>query len=117
MPTSTLNTSLKEHIHDHNMAYLMLARELLRHDFTLGILQLGIEKEIAQLLLEMPIPHIIELSHVSQLLCTFALNRSELLEWHQRPAPFDDIIKAQRALHLINPVRPKSKRSSRHTKK
>lgn len=103
MPRSPTGNTLLDAIHDHNRSYLILARELLLDDYPRGILQLGITAEVARLLLDMPISHLLELSATPSLICSLALNTETLLEWRNRLPQHAELYQAQRSLHLLAP--------------
>lgn len=89
-------------IHDHNIAYLMLARELIIKDKSLALLQLGMNESLAELIAAMPIEQIIAISRTNRLICTLALDQERLLEWRDNTPWHQEIYHAQRTLHLTS---------------
>lgn len=87
-------------IHDHNIAYLMLARELIIKDKSLALLQLGMNESLAELIAAMPIEQMIAISRTNRLICTLALDQERLLEWRDNTPWHQEIYHAQRTLYL-----------------
>ncbi len=60
-------------IKDLNIAYVLLAQKLLRHDRTAGMLWLGVDAEVADFVLSLSSAQILRMSAGNALLCGFRL--------------------------------------------
>jgi len=60
-------------INDLNIAYVLLAQKLLRHDRTAGMLWLGVDAEVADFVLSLSSAQILRMSAGNALLCGFRL--------------------------------------------
>ncbi len=105
--------ALLSKVHRHNLAYLILARDLIKHDVDQAILQLGIDTDIATRLLALPIAQLVELAHMSQLLCVFALQDPALLESDPTQRRLAEAHSARRMLSLLDPITCASPRHSK----
>lgn len=75
MPNNTLQSDIQE----INLSYLMLAQKLLHQDFSAGITKLGINQDVATILLRMSPSQLIKLSSCSSIICSFRLNDYQIL--------------------------------------
>ncbi|WP_435632133.1 FlhC family transcriptional regulator [Carnimonas bestiolae] len=89
-------------IHNHNIAYLMLARELIIKNKPLAMLQLGMDEPLADLVADMPIEQIVAISRTNRLICALALDETRLLEWRDKTPRHQEIYHAQRTLHMTD---------------
>jgi len=95
-PDTTGTKCLKD-IQEVNLAYLLLARELLRENFSIGAFRLGLKEDIAKVLLELSASEVLKLAGSSVLLCSFRLNDHQILKAvTQAASAFDNFVGATR---------------------
>jgi flagellar transcriptional activator FlhD len=75
MRSAELNNEIKE----LNLAYLMLAQQLIREDRDAAMFRLGISEEIAEILENLTPGQVLRMSGVSMLLCRFRFDDGLLL--------------------------------------
>lgn len=75
MPNNTLQSDIQE----INLSYLMLAQKLLHQDFSVGITKLGINQDVATILLRMSPSQLVKLSSCGSMICSFRLNDYQIL--------------------------------------
>lgn len=75
MPKNTLQSDIQE----INLSYLMLAQKLLHQDFAMGITKLGINQDVATILLRMSPSQLVKLSSCGSVICNFRLNDYQIL--------------------------------------
>lgn len=73
-----LSPATEKSIHDVNAAYLVLAQRLLSQDFDAGSFRLGIDRELAQRLLDLSVAQINQLAACRIPLCQLRLTQSEV---------------------------------------
>lgn len=73
------STSLVEEIQDLNLAYLLLARRLLAEDRSTALLRLKITEEQADMLEDMNVRQLTQISRANQLICHLGLSSVEQL--------------------------------------
>lgn len=72
--------SMASEITEHNLSYLMLAQKLLLEDKESGAFKLGVSAEIADVILSLSVPQLIELSKADQLITRLAFNSCDQLK-------------------------------------
>lgn len=75
MPNNTLQSDIQE----INLSYLMLAQKLLHQDFSVGITKLGINQDVATILLRMSPSQLVKLASCGSMICSFRLNDYQIL--------------------------------------
>ncbi|AEC19286.1 transcriptional activator FlhD [Pusillimonas sp. T7-7] len=73
------DTSLLNDIQEVNLSYMMLAQRLLRENLSAGMLRLGFDSDVAELVMRLSPAQIVKLSMSNALVCKFRLNDYELL--------------------------------------
>ncbi len=79
---------VENEIVDLNIAYLLLAQRLLREDRPAGMLQLGIDRGLAEFIAGLGVPEILTMSSARGLLCGFRMGellRTVLRSGHAEP--------------------------------
>lgn len=76
---SVSNQSLLGDIHEINLSYLMLAQRLLRDDYATGMARLGLNEDVAEMLLSLSPAQLVRLAGTGSVVCSFRLNDYELL--------------------------------------
>lgn len=71
--------SLLNDIQEVNLSYMMLAQRLLRENLSAGMLRLGFDSDVAELVMRLSPAQIVKLSASNALVCKFRLNDYELL--------------------------------------
>ncbi len=71
--------NLINEIREVNLSYLLLAQRMLREDFSKGMYRLGLDKEVASLLMNLSTSQVLSLSSSNSLICGFRLNDVALL--------------------------------------
>lgn len=66
-------------IHEVNLSYLMLAQRMLRDDYATGMVRLGFDEDVAQLMLQLSPAQLVRLASSGSMICRFRLNDYELL--------------------------------------
>lgn len=77
MPVSE-NSALSD-IQEVNLSYLMLAQRLLRDNYAAGMYRLGLDADVADILLGLSPAQLVKLASTNTLICSFRLNDYELL--------------------------------------
>ena len=72
-------TAMHEEIRDLNLAYLMLAQQLLREDREAAMFRLGIGSDVAELLDELSPAQLLKVAGAQMLLCRFRFDDKLLL--------------------------------------
>jgi len=72
-------SAIQEEIRDLNLAYLMLAQQMLREDRAAAMLRLGIGSDVADLLDEMTPAQLVKMASGQMLLCRFRFDDSNML--------------------------------------
>ena len=72
-------TAMHEEIRDLNLAYLMLAQQLLREDRESAMFRLGIGSDVAELLEELSPGQLLKMAGAQMLLCRFRFDDSNML--------------------------------------
>ena len=76
---SVADNSLLNDIQEVNLSYMMLAQRLLRENLAAGMLRLGFDAEVAELVMRLSPAQIVKLSASTALVCKFRLNDYDLL--------------------------------------
>lgn len=71
--------NLINEIREVNLSYLLLAQRMLRDDFSKGMYRLGLDKDVASLLVNLTTAQVLSLSSSNSLICGFRLNDIALL--------------------------------------
>lgn len=66
-------------IREVNLSYLMLAQRLLQKNFSVGMYRLGLNQDVAELILGFSVAQLVKLAGANMLICKFRLNDYELL--------------------------------------
>jgi flagellar transcriptional activator FlhD len=69
----SVNSEMFREIGDINLAYMLLAQKLVKHDKAAAMFRLGIGDELADLLANMTLAQIVKLASSNLLLCSFRL--------------------------------------------
>ena len=72
-------TGLQEEIRDLNLAYLMLAQQMLREDREAAMFRLGIGADVAELIDDMSPAQLLKMAGAQMLLCRFRFDDSNML--------------------------------------
>lgn len=72
-------SALQEEIRDLNLAYLMLAQQMVRDDRAVAMFRLGIAADVADMLVELTPAQIVKVASSQMLLCRFRFDDSALL--------------------------------------
>ncbi|HLR77710.1 MAG TPA: flagellar transcriptional regulator FlhD [Burkholderiaceae bacterium] len=73
------NQDLLADIQEINLSYLMLAQRLLRDDRATGMARLGIDDDVASLILQLSPAQLVRLASSSSVICGFRMNDYNLL--------------------------------------
>lgn len=73
------DTSALSDIQEVNLSYLMLAQRLLRDNYAAGMYRLGIDSDVAEIILGLSPAQLVKLASSNTLICGFRLNDYELL--------------------------------------
>ena len=68
------NGDISKEIGDINLAYMLLAQKLVKHDRAAAMLKLGVSRELADMLAGMSLAQILKLATSNFLLCSFRLD-------------------------------------------
>lgn len=105
-PVSSLDlpkdTTVLDDIRELNLSYLLLAQRLLRDNEAVGMLRLGLSKEVARLLKKLSLAQTVRLASGSEILCRFRLNESIVLSAMNEDAMSLAMNRARVALHLAH---------------
>ncbi|MCB1913903.1 MAG: flagellar transcriptional regulator FlhD [Rhodocyclaceae bacterium] len=71
-------SGLQEEIRDLNLAYLMLAQQMLREDREAAMFRLGIGGDVAELMLGLSPAQLVKMSNSQMMLCRFRFDDSSL---------------------------------------
>jgi flagellar transcriptional activator FlhD len=74
----TFNDTL-ESIREINLSYVTLAQRLLQEDRPLGMLRLGLSKEVADILANLTVAQVVKFAASNHLLCSFRFNDHAML--------------------------------------
>ncbi len=74
-----LETEMLRDIQEVNLSYLMLAQRMLREDQAKGMARLGLDEDVATLILQLSPAQMVRLSGVNTLICGFNLNDFDIL--------------------------------------
>ena len=74
----TFNDTL-ESIQEINLSYVTLAQKLLQEDRPLGMLRLGLSKEVAEILANLTVAQVVKFAASNHLLCSFRFNDHAML--------------------------------------
>ncbi|MCB1893870.1 MAG: flagellar transcriptional regulator FlhD [Zoogloeaceae bacterium] len=72
-------TAIQEEIRDLNLAYLMLAQQMLREDREAAMFRLGIGADVAELIDDMSPAQLLKMAGGQMLLCRFRFDDSNML--------------------------------------
>ncbi|MCB1927553.1 MAG: flagellar transcriptional regulator FlhD [Rhodocyclaceae bacterium] len=72
-------TAIQEEIRDLNLAYLMLAQQMLREDREAAMFRLGIGADVAELIDDMSPAQLLKMAGAQMLLCRFRFDDSNML--------------------------------------
>jgi len=75
----SIESSSLEDIKELNLSYLMVAQRLLREDYAVGLYRLGINDDVAQVLLKLSMSQLLALACTPSVICGFRLNDMSLL--------------------------------------
>ena len=73
------NPSLLGDIQEINLSYLMLAQRLLRDDYATGMARLGLDEDVASVILQLSPAQLVRLAGSSSVICSFRMNDYEML--------------------------------------
>lgn len=75
-----MNTAqVQEGIRDINLAYLMLAQQMIKQDKAAAIFKLGISQDMADIIGDLTPPQVIKMAASNMLLCRFRFDENLLL--------------------------------------
>ena len=102
----TFNDTL-ESIREINLSYITLAQRLLREDRPVGMLRLGLSKEVADILANLTLPYLtlaqaVKFAASNHLLCSFRFNDHAMLSALTK-SPYRADIAAEHSAALMAP--------------
>lgn len=97
----TFNDTL-ESIREINLSYITLAQRLLREDRPVGMLRLGLSKEVADILANLTLAQAVKFAASNHLLCSFRFNDHAMLSALTK-SPYRADIAAEHSAALMAP--------------
>lgn len=83
--------TITKNIHDINLSYLLLAKQLINHDRTAASFRLGMSDATIDLLKKLSVSQLMKLAETNQLLCQFRLDDEALIECITKDSRIDDL--------------------------
>jgi flagellar transcriptional activator FlhD len=78
--TAMNTTNIQNEIRELNLAYLMLAQQMLREDRPMAIYRLGISEDVANVLEGLSSAQVLRMAGTNMLLCQFRFNDNMLVD-------------------------------------
>ncbi|ASN86254.1 flagellar transcriptional regulator FlhD [Pectobacterium brasiliense] len=84
-------SELLKHIYDINLSYLLLAQRLINDEKASAMFRLGINDEMADILMQLTLPQMVKLAETNQLICHFRFNDHNTIKVLTQESRVDDL--------------------------
>jgi len=89
-----------ESIREINLSYITLAQRLLQEDRAVGMLRLGLSKEVADILVNLTLAQVVKFAASNHLLCSFRFNDHAMLSALTKSSNRADVVPACTAVSM-----------------
>lgn len=84
-------SELLKHIYDINLSYLLLAQRLISQDKPSAMFRLGVNEEMANMLVELTLPQMVKLAETNQVICQFRFDNHQTITRLTQESRVDDL--------------------------
>ncbi|MGY0156314.1 flagellar transcriptional regulator FlhD [Edwardsiella tarda] len=85
------SAEILKHIYDINLSYLLLAQRLIHDDKPSAMFRLGIDADMAEMLVQLTLPQMVKLAETNQLVCQFRFENHQTIQRLTQESRVDDL--------------------------